>query len=170
MRYSSGRLSAPLGQQRRASGLLIEATTRRGLRSSLDQLGACSRAKYPLKIAMMSYFPGQLFFSPGQQITPQRASNELSAKLGAELGVAGRGGARQRQCEGLLGRHLPGTLLFRKGVGMVMAPVASARENAFQIRKIGAYASNKETPMFVDEKRQGDLNTRIDAPKNFGLT
>jgi hypothetical protein len=45
MRYSSGRLSAPLGQQRRAGGLLIEATTRRGLRSSLDQLGAWSPGK-----------------------------------------------------------------------------------------------------------------------------
>jgi hypothetical protein len=48
---------------------------------------------------------------------------------------------------------------------MVMAPIASARENAFQIRKIGAYASNKETPMFVDEKRQGDLDTWISAPR-----
>ena len=53
---------------------------------------------------------------------------------------------------------------------MVMAPIGSAIENAFEIRKKGAYASNKETPMFVDEKRQGDLNTRISAPKNFGLT
>jgi hypothetical protein len=44
--------------------------------------------QYPVKIAMMCYSPGQLFCSPGQQITPQRASNELPAKLGAELGVA----------------------------------------------------------------------------------
>jgi hypothetical protein len=35
---------------------------------------------------------------------------------------------------------------------------------------MGVYAPNKETPMFVDEKRQGDLNTWISAPKNFGLT
>jgi hypothetical protein len=58
-----------------------------------------------------------------------------------------------------------GTLLFRKGVGMVMGPIARTRENAFENRKIGVYAPNKETPMFVDEKRQGDLNTWISAPK-----
>jgi hypothetical protein len=53
---------------------------------------------------------------------------------------------------------------------VVVGPIALPRENAFQIQKIGVYALNKETPMFVDEKRQSDLNTWISAPKNFGLT
>jgi hypothetical protein len=52
---------------------------------------------------------------------------------------------------------------------MVMAPIGSAIENAFEIRKIGAYASNKETLMFVDETRQDDRKTWISAPKNLGL-
>ena len=43
MRYSSGRLSGSLGQQRRASGLLIEATTRSGLITSAIEPGSIGR-------------------------------------------------------------------------------------------------------------------------------
>jgi hypothetical protein len=35
-----------------------------------------------------------------------------------------------RQCEGLLGRHLPGYPLFRKGVGMVMGRMPSSLSGA----------------------------------------
>jgi hypothetical protein len=72
MRYSSGRLSAPLGQQRRASGLLIEATTRSGLVTSAIVPGSIGRVQScqdpvkiescqdPVKIAMIKVVTSML--------------------------------------------------------------------------------------------------------------
>ena len=63
MRYSSGRLSAPLGQERRASGLLIEATTRSGLITSAIEPGSIGRVQScqdPVKIAMIKVVTSML--------------------------------------------------------------------------------------------------------------